>query len=170
MKSGEMRLEEAKKLQNVFKSNLNKILRGRYKSGEEKSVLKNIKLLYESWETVIELFSNYSSIVSEAKYKSIDEEGLKILAPKQMLQRLPIAIAKVKAGNTSENILNKIREIIYSLHQAKEITEKVHNNIMNSIKIWNKMDTIFMNSENSKTSDPHRILLNLLDKINLKSI
>ena len=94
MKSGEMRLEEAKKLQNVFKSNLNKILRGRYKSGEEKSVLKNIKLLYESWETVIKLFSNYSSIVSEAKYKSIDEEGLKILAPKQMLQRLPIAIAK----------------------------------------------------------------------------
>ena len=39
---------------------------------------------------------------------------------------------------------------------------------MNSIKLENRMDTIFMNSENSKTSDPHRLLLNLSDKINLK--
>ena len=39
---------------------------------------------------------------------------------------------------------------------------------MNSIKSYNRMDTIFMNSENSKTSDPHRLLLNLTEKINLK--
>ena len=52
-----------------------------------------------------------------------------------MLQRLPIALAKVKAGNTSENLLNEIKQIIYSLYQAKEITKKVHNNIMNSIKL-----------------------------------
>ena len=44
-----------------------------------------------------------------------------------MLQPLPIALAKVKAGNNSENILNEIRQIIYSLHQAKEITKKVYN-------------------------------------------
>ena len=60
---------------------------------------------------------------------------LKILTPKQMLQRVPIAFAQVKAGNTSENLLNEIRQIIYSLHQAKEITEKVYNNIMNLIKV-----------------------------------
>ena len=41
--------------------------------------------------------------------------GLKILTPKQMLQRLPITLAQVKAGNTSENLLNEIRQIIYSL-------------------------------------------------------
>ena len=41
-----------------------------------------------------------------------------------MLQRLPIALAKVKAGNNSENLLNEIRQIIYSLHQSKEITKK----------------------------------------------
>ena len=52
-----------------------------------------------------------------------------------MLQRLPIALAKVKAGNTSENLLNEIKQIIYSLYRAKEITKKVHNNIMNSIKL-----------------------------------
>ena len=43
--------------------------------------------------------------------------------------------AQVKAGNTSKNLLNEMRQIIYSLYQAKEITKKVYNNIMNSIKI-----------------------------------
>ena len=52
-----------------------------------------------------------------------------------MFQRLPIALAQVKAGNTSENLLNEIRQIIYSLYRAKEITKKVYNNIMNSIKL-----------------------------------
>ena len=52
-----------------------------------------------------------------------------------MLQRLPIVFAQVKAGNTSENQLNEIRQIIYSLYRAKEIFKKVYNNIMNSIKL-----------------------------------
>ena len=60
--------------------------------------------------------------------KSTQGKGLKILTPKQMLQRLPIALAEVKAGNTSENLLNEIRQIMYSLHWAKEITEKVYDN------------------------------------------
>ena len=46
---------------------------------------------------------------------------IKILTPKQMLQGLPIALAEVKAGNRSENLLNEIRKILYSLYQAKEI-------------------------------------------------
>ena len=50
-----------------------------------------------------------------------------------MLQRLPIALAQVKAGNNSENLLNKVRQIIYSLLKAKEITKKVYNNIINSL-------------------------------------
>ena len=50
-----------------------------------------------------------------------------------MLQRLPIALAKVKAGNNSENLLNEIRQIIYSLYQAKEITEKIYNNLVKSL-------------------------------------
>ena len=52
-----------------------------------------------------------------------------------MLQRIPIALAQIKAGNTSENLLNEIRQIIYSLYRTKEITKKVYNNIMNSIKL-----------------------------------
>ena len=73
-------------------------------------------------------------MLSESKYKSKYGRDLKILTPKQMLQRLPIALAQVKAGNTSENLLNEVRHIIHSLYQGKEITEKVYNNIMNSIK------------------------------------
>ena len=76
-----------------------------------------------------------------------------------------MALAQVKAGgNTSKNLINEIRQIIYSLYQAKEITKKVYNNTMNSII----MNTIFMNSKNSKTSNSHRLFLNLTDKINLK--
>ena len=74
-------------------------------------------------------------MISDAKYKSIHGKGLTTLIPKQMLQRLPIAFAQVKAGNTSKNLLNEIRQIIYSLYQAKEITKKVYNNIVNLIKV-----------------------------------
>ena len=69
-------------------------------------------MLCKSREAVIKLFNDYSLIISEAKYKSIHGEGLKILTPKQILQRLPIALAQVKAGNTSENVLNETRQII----------------------------------------------------------
>ena len=56
-----------------------------------------------------------------------------------MLRQLPVALAQVQAGNTSENVLNEIRQIVYSLYQAKEITKKVYNNVMSSI-----MDTRWM--------------------------
>ena len=69
--SGEIKLEEAKKLQGVFKSNLNEISRARNKSEEQKSAIENIKLLYEAREAFIKLFKDYSSIISEVKYKAI---------------------------------------------------------------------------------------------------
>ena len=58
------------------------------------------------------------------KNKATKGTGLKILTSKQMLQILPIALAQVKAGNNSENLLNEIRQIVYSLYQSKEITKK----------------------------------------------
>ena len=76
-----------------------------------------------------------------------------------MLQRVAFA---------SGNLLNEIRQIMYSSYQAKEITKKLYNNKMNSIKLWNIFVTVFMNSENSETSDSHRLLLILSDKIDLK--
>ena len=70
----------------------------------------------------------------KAKQDKTKGTGLKILTPKQMLQRLPIALAQVKAGNNSENLLNEIRQTVYSLHQSKEITKKVYNNIIKPIQ------------------------------------
>ena len=74
------------------------------KSEDQKSAINNIKKLYESREKVIEMFDIYSGIVSEAIYKTKHGKGLHILTSKQMLQRLPIALAQVKAGNTSNKI------------------------------------------------------------------
>ena len=72
--------------------------------------------------------ANYNVKQNETKGK-----GLKILIPKQMLQRLPIALAQVKAGNNSKKLLNEIRQIVYSLYQSKEITKKVYNNLTKSL-------------------------------------
>ena len=49
-----------------------------------------------------------------------------------MFQRLPIALAQVKAGNNSESLLNEIRQIVYSLYQSKQITKTVYNNLIKS--------------------------------------
>ena len=50
-----------------------------------------------------------------------------------MLQRFPVALAQVKVGNNSENLLNEIKQIVYSLYQTNEITKNVYNNIINSL-------------------------------------
>ena len=107
------------------------------KKQENKDTLKNLYALFEGRERVLNAFdSKIFPIKIEGtgfSDKVSDHSNLKILTPKQILQRLPIALALVKAGNTSENLLNKIRQIIYSQYRAKEITKKVYNNIMNSI-------------------------------------
>ena len=92
-------------------------------------------MLYKARNEAIKFYDDNSLMMSEAKTKAKATEGtgLKILTPKQMLQRLPIALAQVKAGNNSENLLNEIRQIVYSLYQSKQITQKVYNNIIKSI-------------------------------------
>ena len=74
---------------------------------------------------------------NKKKNKETKRTALKLLTPKQMLERLPIALAQVKAGNKSdlESLLNEIRKIVYSLYQSKQIPEKVYNNIIKSILI-----------------------------------
>ena len=64
----------------------------------------------------------------------IHGKGIKILPPKQMIPRLPIAISQVKAINTSENLLSEIGQVIYSFYQVNKITKKLYNNIINSIQ------------------------------------
>ena len=73
-------------------------------------------MLYKARKKVIKIFDDYSSMVSEAKNRATKGRRLKILTPKQMLQRLPIAVAQVKAGSKYEGLLNEIRQIVYSLY------------------------------------------------------
>ena len=100
------------------------------KALEQKEVINNLEKFYNSREEVINFFREYIEMLSNANYDAKQNEtegkGLKILTPKQVLQRLPIAVAQVKAGNNSENLLNEIKQIVYSLYQAKQITKKVY--------------------------------------------
>ena len=101
-------------------------------------MINNLEKFSISREEVINFLKDYGKMALDAAYKSKQNEteakGLKTLTPKKMLQRLPIALAQVKAGNNSES-LNEIRKIVYSLYQSKQITKKVYNNITKSINI-----------------------------------
>ena len=101
--------------------------------------MANVNTIFIRRNDAIKFVNDYDSMILEAKRRAAKKptkiKGLKILTPKQMVQRIPITLAQVNAGNTSKNLLNKIRQIIYSLYRAKEITKKVYNNIINSINI-----------------------------------
>ena len=78
--------------------------------------------MYKFWEGTEKIFDAVESKIFLTKSKGAgilnpDHSRLKILTPKQMLQRLPMALAQVKAGNNSESLLNEIRQIVYSLIQ-----------------------------------------------------
>ena len=77
-----------------------------------KKGLANIDILFNERNEAIKFMEDNSSTILEA----IDEEGTQILAPKQMLQRLPVVLAPAKAGNKSENLLKEIRQIVSSLY------------------------------------------------------
>ena len=99
-------------------------------------VLDSVTSLVQGREMVLKAFQ---SGIFQVSKESQEGEGankmLKILTPNQMVKRLPIALAQVKASNNSESLLNEIRQIVFSLYRSKEITKKVYNNIINSIKV-----------------------------------
>ena len=136
IKKGETSLEEAKATQQNYLDYLNIIRKGN-KNAEQRKSLANINMLYNARNDAIKFIEDYGSMILEAKKLVREQEGtgLKILTPNQMLKRLPIALAQVKAGNNSESLLNEITQIVYSLYRSKEITKKVYNNIINSIKV-----------------------------------
>ena len=136
IKKGKMSLEEVKNIQQNYLNFLNIIRKGN-KNANQKNTLANINIHFNARDSAIKFIEDYGSMILEAKNLAKEQEGtgLKILTPNQMLKRLPIALAQVKAGNNSETLLNEIRQIVYSLYRSKEITKKVYNNIINSIKV-----------------------------------
>ena len=105
IKTGKISIEEAKNLQE-YEEYLKKI-RKRGKSAKHKETLANINILFNARNNAIELIEEYGSMILETKRRAKQEgKGLKILTPKQILQRFPIVLAQIKAGNNSESLLN----------------------------------------------------------------
>ena len=134
--NNQIKFSEVKNKENEFLNKLNNIKIGK-KTVEQKETVNNLEKFYISREEVINFFRDYIETLSDDNYYSKQNEtegkGLKILTPKQLLQRLPVALAQVNASNNSESLLNGIRRIVYSLYQSKQITKKVYNNIIKSI-------------------------------------
>ena len=127
IRNGEIKLAEVKNNQNNFKMYLGQIKKEAKKSKEQKNTIYNIELIYKARKENILFLDDYSLMVSEAKNKAKNNtsgKGLKILIPKQILQRLPIALAQVQAGNNSEKLLNKIQKIVCSLYQSKKLLKR----------------------------------------------
>ena len=123
IRDGKMDLSDVKNNQEKFKSDPGKIKTVK-KSKAQKNTLYNIEMLYRAKHEAIKFDDNYSSMMSEGKYRATKGKGLKILTSKQMLQILPIALAQVKADNNSERLLNEIRKTVYSLYQSKKSLKK----------------------------------------------
>ena len=123
--------------QKDFLKKLNEVKMGK-KNYEQKEMIDNLNKFYDSREEFINFFRDHIEMLSHANYDAKQNETkgirLKILTPKQFLQRLPIALAQVKASNNSESLLNGIRQIVYSLYQSKQVTKKVYHNIIKSIR------------------------------------
>ena len=120
-----MSLEEAKIYQQDFLDYLNIIRKGN-KNAEQRKTLANINILYNARNNLIKFIEDYGSMILEAKRLAREQEGtgLKILTPNQMLKRLPIALAQIKAGNNSESLLNEIRQIVYFCIDQKKLLKK----------------------------------------------
>ena len=114
--SGDVSLKDVEEQQKNIETDIGEIKKGnpRRKSQKQILVISNVENLYKSRKQVIKLFNGYGRNMSQNIYKSKNETGLKILTPKQ---RLPIALAQIKAGNNSESLLNEIRQSVYSLYQ-----------------------------------------------------
>ena len=134
--SSKVNIHEAEINQTNLSENMvkfNNKSRSKTKNGKDKkwNNLDSVSALYEGWKLTLNAFRNGIFPIKETQGKGRPLDlgtQLKILTLKQMLQRLPIVLAQVKAGNTPENLLNKIRQIIYFLYRVKEITKNVYNN------------------------------------------
>ena len=137
IKNNRLKFDDAVKRQKELLKKINEVKIGK-RPLEQKEVIDNLAKFYKSRKEVLHFFRVYTKMLFDANYNAKKDKtkgtGLRILTPKQMLQRLPIALAQVKAGNKSDSLLNEIKQIVYSLYQSKEITKKVYNNIIKSIQ------------------------------------
>ena len=83
----------------------------------------------EPRQKMLKIFNYLGKIFNE----QTEGKGLQILTPKQMLSRLPITLAQLKAGNNSEKLKNEIRQLLYSLHRSKKLTKQLYKSLIDII-------------------------------------
>ena len=95
-----------------------------------------ILLLKEIWSDRQPNTTDMPELESEesaAERRNQPGQGLKILTPDQMLCRLPITLAQLKAGNNSEKLKNEIRQLLYSLYRSKKLTKQLYKSLVDII-------------------------------------
>ena len=114
--------KKSNELVNVINSGLKDLKEEIKKVSEEEKEIKDPESIVESVEEILKFNKQQQS-----------GEGLQILTPNQMLSRLPITLAQLKAGNNSEKLKNEIRQLLYSLYRSKKMTKQVYTNLINYI-------------------------------------
>ena len=86
-------------------------------------------------QKILKIFNYLGEIFNgpTGEKSALQGEGLKILTPNQMLSRLPISLAQLKAGNNSEKLKNEIRQILYSLYRSKKLTKQLYKSLVDII-------------------------------------
>ena len=113
---------ENKQLADVIKSGLIDLKNEIKKMSEDEIKIQNF---YKIVKTVEKIFK-FNELSQQGK-------GLKILTPNQMLSRLPISLAQLKAGNNSEKLKNEIRQLLYSLYRSKKLTKQIYKSLIDII-------------------------------------
>ena len=112
-------IEKNNKLVNVINSGLKDFKEEIKKMSKEEKEIEDPESIVEIVEEILKF-----------NEQNQQGEGIKILTPNQMLSRLPITLAQLKAGNNSEKLKNEIRQLLYSLYRSKNMTKQVYNNLI----------------------------------------
>ena len=113
-------VEEIRKRWSILKDETEKMSKEEIENEKPDKILKVVEEILD--------FNN--------KFQKQQGSGLNILTPNQMLSRLPIVLAQLKAGNNSEELKNEIRQIFYSLYRSKKLTKQLYKSLIDTIKKW----------------------------------
>ena len=117
---------------NKFTHNVTELKKYKYETKKRFSInQKKMERYYRDLKNIVDLYNIYN--LKSDSDTSIEGKGLKILTNKQMLNRLPILLAQIEAGNNSKSLKNEIRQILYSLYRSKVLTKTIYINLIKSI-------------------------------------
>ena len=117
---------------NKFTHNATELIKYKSETKNKFSInQKKMERYYRDLKIIVDLYNIYN--LKSDSDTSIEGEEIKILTNKQMLNRLPVLLAQIQAGNNSKSLKNEIRQLLYSLYRSKVLTKTTYNNLIKSI-------------------------------------